>query len=272
MTSDRVTLISQDPKLPHPRHPPGPDHPFVGNATVEENLTEAVQIAAWTAIGSAKCRIAFDVQGRTVTMRGQLETEQQRQALEHAVAHVTGIIAVVNKVELRSAGPGDAIPASEGLHGHGETVDIKSQPIVYVTRFCSFDEASLSAAIRASVALLDQAFEGQGQPLPRELIVIYRNHRHGTVTLQIGMPAAQFAVAGEFHSAPGPAGPMVTAAVAAGPEAIEHAYEATAQMIAQSGQHAADYYWQRFDEADFRPWVGHPAATILVPLAQTHAA
>lgn len=269
MTSDRVNLHPKEPKLPHPRHPPGPHQPFVGNATIDENLAEAVQIAAWTAIGSAKCGIAFDVQGHTVTMRGQLETEHLRQALEHAIVDVAGILVVINKVDLRPVPAAEPIRPPEGHGAAFEAVDVQGQPMVYVTRFCSFDEASLSAAIRASVALLDQSFERQGLALPHDLFVIYKNHHHGTVTLQIGMPTTQFAVTGEFQSASGPAGPMLTAAVAPGPAAIEQAHETIVQMIKESGQHAADYYWQRFDEADFRPWVGHPAAAILVPLASS---
>jgi hypothetical protein len=272
MKSDHAEQRFNGPRLPHPGRPVGPDRPFVGNVTADDNLAEAVQIAAWTAIGSAKCAIAFDVHGHTVTMTGQLPTEQQRQALEAAIFRVAGIQIVINKISLHGEPAAD--PASQGAEQPAgtRTIEVEAQQIVSVTRFCGLDEASLSAAIRGAVALLDRAFALQGLPLARELFVTYQNHRLDTVTVQIGMPSAQFAPAGEFHVGPCPAGRMAVATVEAGPAAVEQIDRALTNAPEGEGRLAAKYCWQRFHETAFRPWVGHPAAEILVPLTAVAAA
>lgn len=258
---------SKVPDLPHPGAPVRADRPFVGNETVEDNLAEAIEIAAWKAIGSAKRHVAIASEGHTVTLSGELETEQQRQTLETAIFDVAGVQVVVNKVTLCPAYPrASAESPPDNQLASFETVDVVARPIVYATRFCSFDEASLSAAIRDAVAALDRAFATQGLPPSPELIVSYVNHRHGTVTLQVGMPAAQFAGGGEFHISTAPSGTMATATVEAGHHAIDMARTALLLAIQESGQHAAGYYWQRFGQAAFRPWAGHPAAKIFVPI------
>src|SRR4051812_4606472 len=129
MKSDHAERRFNEPGLPHPGRPVGPDRPFVGNVTADDNLAEAVQIAAWTAIGSAKCAIAFDVHGHTVTMTGQLPAEQQRQALEAAIFRVAGIQIVINKVSLSGEPTADPIslPAEQPV-GTG-TIDVEAQQI-----------------------------------------------------------------------------------------------------------------------------------------------
>ncbi len=262
MTSSPAYRTPNEHVLPEPGAPVGPDRPFVGNETVEDNLTEAIQIAAWKAIGSAKCGIDFELEGHTVTMRGELDTEQRRKALEQAIFGIPGIQIVLNKVSLAATGSSTSQDHATSF----ETVHVAPSTIAYATRFCSFDEASLSAAIRDAVAALDLAFDSQGLPASRELVIVYRNDRYGTVTLQVGMPSQQFAAIGEFHVGPAPAGRMAVAGIDADVQAIQTARATLLGAIAESGETAADYYWKRFDEGAFRPWNGHPAAQIFVPL------
>lgn len=245
--------------------PVHPDRPFVGNETVDDNLREAVEITAWNAIGSAKCHLSFDVHAHIVTIRGELASEQQRQALEGAVRHVTGVHSIINATKLRAEPADTAGPAAEP-QAAPETIDVEPRSIAYVTRFCSFDEASLSAAIRDAIGLLDRTFEAQGLPRSNELLVEYINHRGDTVTLRIGMPSVQLSETSHVHVGTAPAGRMAATNIAAGPEAIVEGYSALLRAIGDGALYPTDHYWQRFDVAEFRPWAGHPASQLFLPV------
>lgn len=78
-------------------------------------------------------------------------------------------------------------------------------PTLYVTRFCNFEAASLAAAVRDGLAVLDAAMAQHPALSGGPAAVVFRNRRHGTVTLDIGRAGAgEAAATGEIRFGPFP--------------------------------------------------------------------
>ena len=168
-------------------------------------------------------------------------------------------------VNLKQSGAQKAGPSAE--------VTFQPRPMVYVVRFCGAQASSIRAAVGQAIAVLDAFLNRLSMGPPAQLVVVYRNHIEGAVTVQIGYPVSEeaaAAVSGEILAGVTPSGPMV-----------ELVGEQTLEQILAVGrslpESSASYTWQILDEADFRPWTGKLVETLLVPAQfrpqlQRHAA
>jgi len=81
-------------------------------------------------------------------------------------------------------------------------------PMVYVTRYCALEAASLAAAVRDALAALDAYAARHPEAKYGPPVATYRNKRGTTVTLDVGLPLDRQPMApmtGEFHLGEAPA-------------------------------------------------------------------
>jgi hypothetical protein len=231
----------------------------VGNATVEENLAEIVQVVLWNLLGSASHVIAIDVKpGGTIVLHGKLPANARPELIVEAVRHARGVSAVVDRLTVRT--PHESRHSAAG-----------SQPIVGIRRFCAADEASTSAAIRQGVARLDAWFSQHGE-LSDRLIIIYRNLRQNTVTLDIAMPSGtepELPAGSELRRKHLALLAVAQTVAEPGFAALLEAQQKLHQGTAQFASNSSPAFWQVFDAADFRPWKGHPRAPLYVGEARS---
>jgi hypothetical protein len=236
------------PALPPAGEAPDPQHaPFVGNRTVADNLHESVQVALWIKLGPGARSIAIRTSDAgVVELRGRVASEQLHHEVVQLVRDIKGVAALHDHITVR----GEAHEAP------------KSQPTIYLRRFCAADEASTSAAIREAIARLDEYFAARGA-LPGKLLLIYRNLQPQTVTLDIAMPAGQSADApsgSDLHLGEAPGFTGAETLAGAGFQGLLAAV--TELGVPTHGRDHPLVFWQSFEAADFRPWTGHPAARV----------
>lgn len=243
---------STDHRLPHPKRPLDPFRdPFVGNSSVGDNLHEMIQTALWAKLGGKAAGLSVDISETTATLGGTLDTEPERLAAVAAAKAVRGVRSVVDHIEVRS---------QEGPRMAGAVGPAR---LIWLRRFCSMDEASTSAAIRQAVAQLDRLFSEEAA-LPQSLVIVYSNVLARTVTLDIGMPFEALPVlphGSEFRIAPAPREADAELLAAAGFDGLVAACHALAPLD-DSHRHPNLAFWQKFEARDFRPWTGHPEATL----------
>lgn len=255
---------SGTPVLPHPREPLNPAvEPFVGNASVDDNIDESAHLALWKVLGTDHTAVEPSTSGGVVTLTGIVATPELRTRAEEAVKHVRGARYVVNHIVL-----GQPTASALSNPGGAAVETIAPRPMVQLVRYCSLDEASLSAALRQAVEILDAFLETHGQPSVAELIVVYRNRRHDTLTMEIGVPVnAEIAAAanGELHAADAPHGSFIGREVEPGLPSLLAA-ETALIRAADIGVGTQPYFWQSFAPVHFRPWQGHPASKVYLPV------
>jgi hypothetical protein len=79
--------------------------PFVGNETLDDNLAESAQIAAWKAIrGRCDC-LTVSVSGGSVTLSGTVQSDADAERCEAAVQSVEGVRQVVNNLTRSAPAP-----------------------------------------------------------------------------------------------------------------------------------------------------------------------
>lgn len=246
-------LPDPEHRLPSPKPPLDPFRdPFVGNATIGDNLREMVEAAIWTALGQKKHKLSIAISGGMVELSGTVDTDRERLDVISATRAIGGIPLVVDRIKV----PGAAGAASSDA-------DVQPTQMVCLRRFCAMDEASTSAAIRQAVARLD-AFFTDGGTLPSTLVLIYSNAHPGTITLDIGMPCGApppLPPDSELRLASIPVEGSGQVTAAAGFDGLMAAWTALGHKPHPAvREHQA--FWQRFDAKDFRPWTGHPEAKL----------
>ncbi len=252
MSARKPRDSASGPRLPHPQPPSDPAaSPFVGNVTVEDNLAEAVEVALWTALGEASRDLTIGVRdGGIVELRGRLPAGSRTETALAAVRGLGGVSAVLDRLTVAPARSRQPAAASQHL--------------VYLRRFCAADEPSTSAAIRQAVARLDAWFSDHAA-LSERLVVVYRNLRPATVTLDIAMPidatAPPIPVGSELRIADLRLGMVEKARAEPGFAGL---LDAKRRIVEQSGRHddGTLVFWQSFDSPAFRPWRGHPEAML----------
>lgn len=236
--------------------------PFVGNASIDDNVRECVQVGLWAVLREAERALSIGVAKGVVTLSGPIPEARREAALKAAQA-VHGVRKVIDRMTEAGApaipaGARRRAPASAGGPG----------PFIYVTRYCGESDASSAAAIRDGVAVLDRFLAGLGVTPATELLVLYRNHLPGAITLEIGFPTEADIAArasGEIQTGITPAGRMRSILPPAG---FAPVLAAAADLIGPDGRplgHDGAYAFQRFVAEQFRPWRGHPSAPLLVP-------
>lgn len=254
------------PQLPHPKQPIDPQHdPFVGNETVDDNICEWAKLAVWNAIPGHHLSVA--VSDGVVTLAGAVEQLEQRRLAVAAAARVEGVRRVVDRIRVaRLAGRrGGAAPHPAG----SALTQVAARPMLYVVRHCVLDEASMSAALRQAVPVLDNALSTRGEAPMRDLIVIYRNRVPGAVTVEIGAPletSPEAVVPGEAVLGVSPGGAMLSRIADAGLPGLLRREAELAATARSAGLEASPFFWQSFTYAQTHPWTGHPEASIYLPI------
>jgi hypothetical protein len=83
--------------------PASTEEPYVGNETLDDNLAERAQIAAWKAIeGRCDCLTVSVMEGR-LTLSGTVQSEVDAERCESAVRSVEGVRQVVNNLAWNAA-------------------------------------------------------------------------------------------------------------------------------------------------------------------------
>lgn len=253
--------------LPLPQRPIDPlTEPFVGNACVDDNLKESVQVAIWNAIGEAERQLELTVADAVITLDGTFVAQSHREAAERAARSVVGIKGVVDRTTLTTS-PMPAPPEALPPRPYASAADhqAEARPLVHVVRYCGLDDASTTAAIRQAIEILDDFIAAQDCPAASELLIVYRNRLPGAVTLEIGYPvtgAVARNVTGEIAATKTPSGPMASTVTQPGFRGVLDA----ADRLAVTRSAEAKYFWQIFAADDFRPWRGYPLGHLKTPL------
>ena len=252
MGSHPVRIIEDDfHRLQTPGSTQGAEAtPFVGNASVDDNIAECVQVALWGLGSALRHRIHASVADARVTQTGKVDSIEQVGAIESAVFAIAGIAGITNFVETAEAAVAhdDATPATprKAVPARGS---VASRPMLYVTRYCSLEAASITAAIRQGVNALDALLGELEKPAPAEAVVIYRNRLRETVTIEVGYPLAA-AVAkratGDARSGRTPGGSMLSILPSEGLAGLFTAQDQLLEQARLANLSPAKAIWQVF--------------------------
>ena len=237
--------------------------PYVGNASVDENVAECVRAALWDLGTKLHDRLHVDVADGYVAIAGTVDTAQERGAVEGRVFGVDGISGITNLIEIAENNPtADTVPNRAPRTTSSRAL---RKPMLYVTRFCSLEPASITAAIRQGVDALDSFFSKSHQPLPKEVIVIYRNRLRETVIVEVGVPVSEeFAnqANGEIHRGWTPSSASVSMVPTTGLEGVLAAHDRLLERARLTDVSPARAIWQRFPLDRPRLSADWPAARV----------
>ncbi len=241
--------------------------PFVGNQTVADNITECVQLAIWSALSGQRSNVSVNVRDGAATLAGTVPTQERRQAIVEAVGRVKGVQRVVDRIRVARLRP---LRTQFATHATAVALEqIAARPMLYVVRYCVLDDASISAAVRQAVPILESALASHGAPPMRELIVVYRNRVPGAVTVEIGVPVdlvTDAASGGEPALGRSPGGAMISAVAERGlPELLRRQADLVETACA-SGLEVEFFFWQQFTRDQVQVWRGHPRAKLFLPI------
>lgn len=227
---------------PMPRTAPG-STPFVGNATLDDNIAESARVALWTAIGGAQSRIHVTVEDGQVTLSGTLASPEESAACEAAVRALPEVRGVDNRIRVVS---------TSGFPG---TAAGEPEQMLSVTRYCSLEPPSLLAAVADARRMLDAVVTATKGPAPRDLVLVFRNRRDGTVTVDVGypVPPGYVAAEGEIQLRQVPAGPMISTVPEPGVPGLLAA-AAALETEARDTEASSIWFWQRIVEGALEPW------------------
>ena len=224
--------------------------PFVGNASVDDNIAECVQVALWGLGSALRHRIHASVADARVTQTGKVDSIEQVGAIESAVFAIAGIAGITSFVETAEAAVAhdDATPATprKAVPARGS---VASRPMLYVTRYCSLEAASITAAIRQGVNALDALLGELEKPAPAEAVVIYRNRLRETVTIEVGYPlvaAVAKRATGDARSGRTPGGSMLSILPSEGLAGLFTAQDQLLEQARLANLSPAKAIWQVF--------------------------
>jgi hypothetical protein len=207
----------------------------------------------------------------TVTLAGVVHNLKQRRAIVEAITKVRGVSHVVDRMRLDRATPRRVRTKSR------PTLTLEEfpvRPMLYVVRHCVLDEASISAAMRQALPILDEAGSARGAKAIGEFIVVYRNRVPGAVTVEIGVSvdlSVGASARGEPALGQSPSGTMLSRTAVAGlPGLLRREAELVATAQA-AGLGAGSFFWQVFSRDQTHPWVGHPEAKVYLPIVPNPA-
>jgi hypothetical protein len=245
--------------------------PFVGNISVDDNIAESVKVALWH-LGAPVCgRIEAAVSDARVTLTGTVDSIEQIGAVESAVFAVDGIAGISNFVVVETqTAKGDAAAALPPKSDLART-QVTSQPMLYVTRYCSLEPASITAALRQGMDVLDSFVGGLAEPAPTEAIVIYRNRLGETVIVEVGYPVSAEAAkraTGEVKSGRTPGGSMVSIMPDAGHHGLLEAQNRLLEHARREKLVPGKAIWQRFSAKRARLGAERPCVPLYMPIEE----
>jgi hypothetical protein len=223
----------------------------VGNATLDDNIAEGAQVALWSALGDDHHRIRVHVEDGCVTLAGALDDKAACEAAELAVRAVPGVRRVVPRL---AAGSVSAAVAPEVM--------------LSVTRFCGLEPASIRAAVAEGRGALDAFFARYRLPPAHDLVLVFRNRRNDTVTIDIAYPVPAVSATrtdDEVEARAVPTGPTLSALPEPGVAGLLRA--ASALSPHGDGGAPTAWFWQRIAGGARHPWDASAALPVNVPAA-----
>ena len=243
--------------------------PFVGNASVDDNIAEAVRVALWR-LGAPMCgRVEATVADARVTLTGTVSSLEEIGAIESAVFAVDGIAGITNFVEVETKAAKEDAPAALAPGSELSRTQVTSQPMLFVTRYCSLEPASVTAAIRQGMNVLDGFIGGLAEPPPKEAIVIYRNRLPETVIVEVGYPVSASVAkraAGEVKSGKTPGGSMLSIMPDAGLGGLLEAQDRLLEHARRAKLIPGKAVWQRFSAKRARLGAERPCVPLCLPV------
>jgi hypothetical protein len=171
----------------------------VGNDCVDDNIAECAQVALWNALKSARGRVKVSLAEGHATLSGRVRRTAEREAAELAIRALNCVNGITNDIVVE--------PSARGVRHEAPIALSRRSPsqLLYVTRFCSLEEASVTAATKDAIAVLNNLL---GNRKPSEFIVRFYNQHADTITLDVGcrgrLPAG--IDIGEVHVGKAPTG------------------------------------------------------------------
>lgn len=256
MTDDHVH-VTEDAF--HRIQSPHPDNP-----ESDENLTSAAQLAIWTSDPTLRGHVRVAVRDGQATLRGSVANHAQRKRAEDAVRRLgNSIKEIINFIELTPLD--ERLPAPAIVRER-----LRAQPMLFVTRFCGIDASSVTAAVNDAVQTLDQFFAQRGLPLPREVILLYRNRLSETVVLDIGYVLSgdmEVELAGEFNIGRTPEGEMISMVPESGVHGVFEAHDRLLRHARTAGLKPKDVAWQHLSLAAAHRRADRASSPLYVPVS-----
>ena len=259
-------------RLPKPAPLPKPGtQPFVGNDCLDDNVAECAQVALWNLHLAAG--VTAHVAAGHVTLEGDVSSAGEREAAERAVRALNCVTGVSNALHVL-ARPSRGTPRRQAEPGHRSAPGIEKfrvEPMVYVTRYCSLEKASMLAAMHQGKAILD-GLPGDLKPAATgPLIIVYRNRQKETITIDIGYRASTAASrpqSGEIKVGSTPSGNMISQTPGSGIAGLLAAHDALKAQASDAGWRPKPLFWQEV-QGDLDVSLGDlPVVPIHLPVAR----
>jgi hypothetical protein len=206
--------------LAEPGYPvTGEKSPFVGNVSADEDTLERVQVALW-AIPALRGRVQAEICAGIVVLTGLLDNQAERTQASDAVRQLAGVERLENLIripDMQLDDPGRLFDVAGGPQQQGDAqssgtaTELESQPMLYVSRYCSLHAYSLSAAVEQALGALGRFQAEQQVEIAGAPFIILRNLHGETVTVDLGWPVSEDdarKAAGEIKAGATPSGTM----------------------------------------------------------------
>ena len=147
----------------------------------------------------------------------------------------------------------------------------RSEPMLYVMRYCNLETASIMAAIKQGIETLDAFLKAEKQPVPRDIIVIYRNRQSETITVEIAYPVATNVAqraAGEIKSGKTPGDTTITTMPQHGLAGLLAAHQALGDRATSKGGTPAPLFWQRYSGGEEQLLAFWPNVPVHMPIGE----
>jgi hypothetical protein len=232
----------------------------------DEDLANAAEVAIWNCDPALCDRVRVSTKRGVLTLAGAVDSDAQRAAVVQAVRDLDhDIVQVVDKLDVVPAAPaGDgARPVPVGRY------EIASEPMVYVTRYCSTEPSSIAAALNDAVQTLDRRFEALGLARPEAAVVLYRNRLPESLTIDVGYivpasPSLRSEV--ELKAGDTPAGTMLATPSTLSPREVLDTHDRLLEEAGQQGLSPGNFAWQRFPCSALRIQPMHPLGPLYLPV------
>jgi hypothetical protein len=212
----------------------------------DEDLENAAEVAIWNCDPALRDRVRVSARQGVLTLAGAVDSDTQRAAVVQAVRGLDhDIVQVVDELDVVPAALAEngATPAPYDRH------EIASEPMVYVTRYCSTEPSSIAAALNDAVQMLDRWSEGLGLARPEAAVVLYRNRLPESLTIDVGyiLPASPSLRPGvELKAGNTPGGAMLAAPVTLSPREVLGTHDRLLDEAGRQGLSPGNFVWQRF--------------------------
>jgi hypothetical protein len=233
----------------------------------DEDLENAAGVAIWNCAPALRHRVHVAARSGVVTLTGTVASNRQRAAVVRAVRALDRDIRQVID-ELRVAPETHvedlAGPAPYARH------EFAGDPMLYVTRYCSTEPSSITAALNDAARTLDQRFAALGLEPPDAVVVVYRNRLPESLTIDVGyvLPAGlPLAPEAELQAGRTPGGVMLSAPAPRGMRDLLGTHDRLIEEAGRQGLAPGNFAWQRFPYSAIRIQPMHRPGPLYIPVS-----